>query len=359
MPVKYYFGYDCIKLNGSEILDFGKKPFIITGKNSAKISGAIYDVEEFIQNNKIKHVVFDKISENPDISDILTAAELFLNSNCDFIIGIGGGSPIDAAKAVSAFSANGFKYREIFNSSNIKKNYPVIAVPTTSGTGTEVTQYTVLSDSKTNIKCGVGSKLLFPSLSFINPVYTLSVPLNVTKDTAVDALSHLLEGIYSNKRNRLCYPLIFEGIKLIIKNLPLCLKEPDNPEFRYYLSSASLYGGLSISQSSTTLQHSIGYPLTTRFGLSHGAANGVVLLEIMNLYYPHIKKELDLLFDILNFTKTDFYNFIESLEYKSNLDILQKKFLNEIIVEVLNSRNMANNPSEFTYSDILNIYKNI
>ncbi len=359
MPVKYFFGQDCLKSFGSEIFCFGKRPMIITGKKSAELSGALQDIKECLSMRKIGFIVFDEVTENPEISNVLKAARIFSESKCDFLIGVGGGSPIDAAKAVSAYSANGFKYREIFDAQNIKKIYPVVAIPTTSGTGSEVTQYTVLSDSEIKMKCGVGHKFLYPVLSFIDPKYSLSAPLRVTKDTAVDALSHLLEGIYSNKRNRLTYPLIFEGVKIILKNLPLCLKEPQNIEFRKNLSAASLYGGLTISQSSTTLQHSIGYPLTSRFGLSHGAANGIVMKGIMNLYNDFVEKELKLLFDCLNISQKQFFSFVDSLEYNYKLDIINKDFSGDIIKEVMESRNFANNPAEFSYKDIFEIYKSI
>jgi alcohol dehydrogenase len=357
-PVKFVLGKDCIINYGKFITDYCKKIFIVTGKNSAKISGVLTDFLEVCNQHKLKYIIFNKITENPDISVIREASDIFKQNSCDAVAGLGGGSPIDAAKAISIFAANNFSNKEIYKPDLIKKSFPIFAVPTTSGSGSEVTPYSIVSDSTVRVKAGFGHPLLFPSFSFIDPKYTLSLPYKVTLDTGVDAMSHLLEGIFSNKRNPFLYPIIYKGVKLVYNNLMPLLNNPNDINLRTDISMASLYGGFVIAQTSTTLQHSIGYPLTSRCSLSHGLANGIVLKHILELYYPYIKKEIDDLFNFLNITKTQFYDFIDKLKMEYKICISDND-MDSFLEEVANSRNMANNPFEISKSQIKSIYNQL
>ncbi|MEA1987066.1 MAG: iron-containing alcohol dehydrogenase, partial [Candidatus Marinimicrobia bacterium] len=217
MPTNIFFGENSLKENLISKLNSDNKILIVTGKNSAKISGAQSDFTELLELNKIEYKIFDKITENPKLETVHEGANYFLQNNCNMVIGIGGGSPIDSAKAISIISANKFTNKEFYDSEKIQKVFPIIAIPTTSGTGTEATQYSVITDTKKNRKAGFGSPIMFPKYSFLDPKYTISLPKIITRDTAIDALSHLIEGIYSNKRNKIVYPLIYNGVKLIFE----------------------------------------------------------------------------------------------------------------------------------------------
>ena len=263
-------------------INLGKKALLVTGKNSAQKCGALADVQKVLAELKIDSVLYDKVSENPVLETIIDGAEFFTKNNCDFLIGIGGGSPIDAAKAIALTAANKLDINSIYDTSAFKKTYPLVAIPTTSGTGTEATQYSVLTDAATQKKAGFGHDLAFPVLALVDPKYTLTLSQSVTLNTGIDALSHLLEGIYSNKRSPLLYPLICQGISLIYNNLSNVLDNPSDLDGRTALSQASLYGGITIAHTSTTLQHSIGYPLTSVLGVPHGLANGIVMQQIMD-----------------------------------------------------------------------------
>ncbi len=355
IPVKVFFGKNVIRDNKEEFNSFGRKVLIVTGKHSALKSGALDDVLSVLNDFNIKHIIFDEVSENPDVSCVEKGAQVLKDANCSFIVAIGGGSPLDAAKAISLMYANNLNKDNIYNVSLHKSALPIIAIPTTSGTGSEVTPYSVLSNNETNIKAGFGSPLIFPKVSFIDPSYTVSVNKTVTKDTAVDALSHLLEGIYSVKHADFLKPFIFEGIRLIYNYLIPCLNQPENYQFRESLSLGSTYGGMVIAHSSTTLQHSIGYPLTTVYGLSHGLANGVVMKNIMNFYEPYLDNRLNELFDYLKLSKKDFFKWIDSLDLKFTHKITDD-FLNTRIPEVLNSRNMAITPLKVNEIQLKELY---
>ncbi|MDD3051984.1 MAG: iron-containing alcohol dehydrogenase [Candidatus Cloacimonetes bacterium] len=355
-PIKSFFGVDCLK-NNSEILKvFGNNILLITGKNSAKSCGALTEVVSVINQTGKKYVHFDQVTENPDLEIIRKGSDFLKKNNCDVIIAIGGGSPIDAAKAIAATAANNLIPEDLYKPNNIKKGIPIIAIPTTSGTGTEVTQYSVLTNLTTGNKAGFASPFNFPVCSFSDPKFTLSLPQTVTRDTAIDALSHLLEGIYSVKTEPLLYPIIFEGIKLIYENLQECLDQPLNIQIREKLMQAAFYGGLVIAQTGTTLQHSIGYPLTTEYGITHGCSNGIVMKDIMELFYFARKNEIDNLFTYMGIQRQDFYNWLISLNLVND-NFIDNNLLEAHIKKVAASSNIANNPIQVSTESIRKIYE--
>jgi alcohol dehydrogenase class IV len=357
LPTRLIFGENAVR-NGYVYLNaMGKKALLVTGKNSARRSGALEDTLNVLAGLKIESVLFDRVEENPVLETVLAGAEAFTQNNCDFLIGIGGGSPIDSAKAIALTAANHLDISSIYDLARFKQTYPLVAVPTTAGTGTEVTQYSVLTDSATQKKAGFGHDLTFPILSLVDPKYTLSLPKKTTLYTAIDALSHLLEGIYSNKRTPLLYPLIYQGVSLIIGNLNHVLQNPDDRAGRSALMRASLYGGIAISHTSTTLQHSLGYPLTSVYNIPHGLSNGIVMKQVMGLYYSSVRTDLDDLFSYLRMSRSDFYDWLDNLHLSAGVN-LTDAFIASKIPEIMASRNMANNPLKVTPADIERILKN-
>ena len=355
MPTRVFFSTEALTQAKDHILSLGCKALIVTGKNSARLSGALEEIQQLLQEGDVSWKIFDRVSENPTLDTVMEGVTELVLADCDFVIGIGGGSPLDTAKAIALVAANRVDRDNIYNVNCYTKVLPLMAIPTTSGTGSEVTQYSVLTDPKTQKKAGFGSELAFPKLAIMDPRYTLSMNQSVTLNTGVDALSHLLEGIYSNKRNPMIFPFIFNGIKAIYENLPIVISDPRNLQARSEMMRASFCGGMVIAHSSTTLQHSIGYPLTSIYGVPHGLANGIVMRGIMELYYPSIKKELDALFAALNITQSQFYGWLEAL--KLSLDVqISEGFINERTPEVMSSRNMANNPFVVSEDAIRKIY---
>ena len=356
LPTRIIFGEHALPSSQAQIAGLGSKALIVTGKSSAARSGALDELLSFlaVQNP----VIYDGINENPHLESVVMGADLMREQDCDYVIGIGGGSPLDAAKAISLAAANKLGIDDIYRTDLFKRAFPIVAVPTTSGTGSEATQYAVLTDSRIGKKAGWGHALAFPRLAIVDPSYTLSLPYHVTLNTAVDALSHLLEGLYSRLRDSLIFPLIHKGIELIIRYLPLALADLQDLEARTALARASLYGGMTIAQGSTTLQHSIGYPLTSTFNVPHGLANGIVMKQMMELYWPVAGKLIDEAFASFGFSRHRFYDWLDKLELKAAMSI-DEDFIAAKVPEVMASRNMANNPTQVSPEQVASIYRSL
>ncbi len=359
MPVRLFWGRDCLKNSIYPFSQLGKKALLVTGRRSAEKSGALADIKNVLKKNSVAVVHYSEVTENPEITTVQEAADLFKNEQCDFIVGIGGGSPIDAAKAVAVAVYNGLNAREVYQVDKIQGTVPLIAVPLTSGTGTEVTPFSVLSDEEKGNKAGFGHDAMFPLLSFCDPLYTLTVPPEVTRDTGLDALSHLLEGVFSAKRNPVTYPLIRQGVREILNGLETAVKNGSHEPSRTRLMMASLWGGMVIAQSGTTLQHAIGYPLTVEYGVSHGRANGLVLKQICELYEPFVSSELHKVFGLeTGAIMEDVKNFSAKFDLKGDLSVDETK-ISSMAERVMNARNMANNPCSVKQSEIEALYRSL
>lgn len=358
LPTRIFFGAKALSDAGGHLVQLGYRALIVCGSSSAHKSGVMADLLPLLDAKGLKHSVFAGISENPSIDQVIRGKEQFIAESCDFIIGIGGGSPLDAGKAISLAAANDLDKDQLYDASLRQKAYPVVAIPTTHGTGSEVTQYSVLTDLSTKKKAGFGSDLIFPKIAIIDPRYMASLSPKVSMNTSIDALSHLLEGIYSKKRNPLLYPMIFRGIKLIMDNLSLCLKEPQLLPAREALALASMYGGITIAHTSTTLQHSIGYPFTTEFEVPHGLANGMFMKQIMRFYAPALRDELSALFTFLECSMQDFWDWLDEFPLQVKVEADDAR-LRAWIPQILAARNTAISPIQPTPEDLLALLKSV
>lgn len=343
LPTRIFMGSNALAEASPYLGREGKKALMVTGKSSAHKSGVMAELLPILTKAGIQHSVFSEVRENPDLDCVMRGKAQFIREGCDFIIAIGGGSPLDAAKAISLAAANNLSEDQLYDETLRKTSYSIVAIPTTHGTGSEVTQYSVLTNTRTGIKAGFGSDLIFPRLAIVDARYMLSLSSKVTLNTSMDALSHLLEGIYSTQRVPMLFPMIAQGIGLIIANLSLCLKEPHNLAAREALALSSLYGGVTIAHTSTTLQHSIGYPFTTEFGVPHGLANAMFLTQIMQFYAPALKSELNLLFDRIGLSQAEFLQWLDSFPIQLKVDLSGIK-LEDWVAQIMGSRNIQISP---------------
>ncbi len=358
IPTAVCFGEGSLIESGYKIKGLGKKALIVTHKDFEKMSSVFDDLIPILKKQEMGYVIFDDVPDNPTFDSIRKGADTAIQEACDVVVGIGGGSALDAAKAISLVAKNQLDVKDITYPKKLVAAYPIVAIPTTAGTGSEATPFSVLTDSKNGKKGGIESELMFPTISFVDPKYTLTMGASLTRNTAVDALSHLLEGIYSTQRNSLHKTLIYEGVSLIYNNLIPLLDNLSSLELRTKIMQASLHGGVVIAHSSTTLQHAIGNPLTTEFGVPHGLANGIVMKSIMDLYYPSLKKDLDDLFSYLKITRKEFTSWLDSLNM-SLISKLTEDFKEKSAAKVMQSGDIKVTPVEVSEDIIKNIYREI
>jgi len=291
-PVELFFGKDSLLENGKLIKKLGKRCIITTGKSSKK-NGSLDDLENVLKQLGIEYEIYDEVKENPSFDMLRDALSKYKEEKVEFIVGVGGGSPMDFAKALSVLLANPeLKVPEVFDTEKYSKMLPVVAVPTTSGTGSEVTQYSVITDDNGN-KGGFGTSFTFPTLSFADPKYTITMPEHLTMSTGIDALSHAVEGYVSKKSNPFVRLLAREAISLIKDYLPKAMKNPNNYEYREKMMYASTLAGIVIAQAGTTVNHAFGYPVTTFKGVKHGQATGMFLVETLKVMSMEAKEKVE------------------------------------------------------------------
>lgn len=231
---------------------------------------------EFIKNSggKIKEI-FTDIRPNPTTDNVDSCAELMRSCNADFAVALGGGSPMDCCKAASAIARGSGKIAEYHTGGrpvNVAEAIPMIAFPTTSGTASEVTNISVLTDTAKGLKAPMNDPAMYPKIAIIDPELTLSVPPAVTASTGLDVLSHAIESYWSTLNQPLCSACSVYAAKLVFKYLEKAYNEPNNLEAREKMAQASITAGVAFSHPRTTGSHACSFPLTNLYGVPHGEA---------------------------------------------------------------------------------------
>lgn len=361
MPTKVFCGENCILNNRDVFKSLGEKALIVTGKRSAKMNGSEKDVKAVLDAIGIDYVIFDQVMSNPTIPCAYEGAAVAKENDVDFVIAIGGGSPIDAAKAMALIAAQDIAEDDLF-SGDYQKALPIVAVPTTAGTGTEATQYSILTNDQAETKTSIASELIFPTISFLDAKYMLTLPLTATINTTIDALSHAVEGMFSVRASTVSNALAMKSIRMIMESIPSLLEasEKDSIEmlslsFRERLMEASFLAGMVIAQTGTTVVHAMGYSLTYFKHIDHGRANGLLLSEFLRLAE---KEQPELIRTILTAMKLNTVS-----EYKQLMDQLfgekeaiSAEEINQFTEKAMGTKNIANcivKPKEY---DLVEMY---
>jgi alcohol dehydrogenase class IV len=277
LPTDIVFGPGVLNQLSQHAQGFGKRPLIVTGRNSARATGLLDRVLAQLPNA----VIFDEIDENPTTGSCDRGADFCRAHDCDCVIALGGGSPMDAAKAIAGLALNpgtceDYIAGEVFSRGVL----PVIAIPTTAGTGSETTPYAVLVSSRDNNKRTIAGRYIFPRLALLDPEITVTMPRPVTINTGLDALSQAMEGFVSRRSTPVGDALALDACRRVMRWLPTAADNGANIEARSNMLHAAMLTGCVISQSGTTLVHGMGYYLTLNCGLAHGLANGYLLAPV-------------------------------------------------------------------------------
>ena len=282
LPTRLLTGRGVVAENAARIAAFGLRCLLVTGPHAARRCGALADVTAALDSGGVAWQLFDQIQPNPSIFSCVEGGHLAHAFGADFILGIGGGSALDAAKIIAVSAANPeLDAAGLYTLDWPNPPLPIVLVGTTAGTGSEVTPVAVIT-AQDGRKRSFHSEKLYAALSLGDPAYTASMPLSVTASTGVDALAHCLESYYSCKANAVSRACALQGISLLLPPLRKLLSGelPDTLE-REALYTGSLLGGMAISVTGTVFPHNMGYYLTETHGIPHGFACAAFLPALL------------------------------------------------------------------------------
>lgn len=360
IPIRVVSGKNAVKNNAHLLSDFGKRCVIVTGGKSALLSGALSDMTEALDENGISYIIYDKIGPNPRLDHCFECAEKARQFGAEFVVGIGGGSPLDAAKAVAVYCTNPvFSLNDIYTVTDRKKALPIVLVGTTSGTGSEVGRVSVLTDPETGRKKSISPNDCYPSLTFADSTYTESMPYDITVSTALDALAHALEGYMSVKCTDI--PTLFgeRAVELIWEGLTYLYNEKALPDstLREKLYYGSLYAGITLSYCGTAFPHPMGYILTENYGVPHGKACTVFMDEFIKRSAEFCKEKTERILSVMGTTMEEFIKVVSELTDVTDIRMTEE----EIEKYCLRFESIPNNfkfsPGAFTKEDAVRVLR--
>ncbi|MGB9803939.1 iron-containing alcohol dehydrogenase [Desulfofundulus sp.] len=263
--------------------DYHARRVLVVTDQGVRKAGILEKVEKILSDAGIESVVFDDVEPDPGLETIHRCATCFQENKCDLILAVGGGSPIDTAKGARIIVENGGHIRDYAGVNKVPKApvIPLIAIPTTSGTGSEVTTFAVLSDWENRMKITISSPFLAPEVAVVDPLLTVTAPPSVTAASGIDALSHAIETYVSLKAQPPAEALALKAIELIGESLRTAVANGSDKEARTKMSLGSLLAGMAFNNSLLGLTHSIGAALSGHAHVSHGLAIGLLLPYVM------------------------------------------------------------------------------
>ena len=279
-------GLGAAKEAGAYARQLGKKVLIVTDANLEKI-GLLADVKASLDAAGVAYAVYDKVVMEPVVEHVDEGLLAFREAGADVVVAVGGGSPIDTGKAIAALSRNPGAISDYMGANKIAKpSAPLIAIPTTAGTGSEVTPFTIITNTATDVKMLISSPHLLPAVALVDPMMTLKMPRGITAATGLDALTHAIEAYVSVKAQPLTDTFALQAIRLISGNLRKAYSHPDDLEARSSVLMGALQAGLAFANSSVALVHGMARPIGAYFHVAHGISNAVLLPTVIEFSVP-------------------------------------------------------------------------
>ena len=371
---KIVFGSGSFEKLGEYIDELGgKRPMIVIDKNLAD-AGYREKIAALFEGIGMTYTLYDRVEAEPPLELADEGAKVALKTKSDIVIGIGGGSAMDTAKAISVIAANKGKAKDYLGLNNIPgPGLPKIMIPTTAGTGSEVTFTSVFIRSDLKKKEGMNSPYLYPEIALLDPVLTLSVPPSVTASTGVDAFCHALESYTSKNASPMSEMFSLEAMELIASSLRTCVHNGDDIVAREAMLLGSLYAGLGLANAGVTAVHSLSYPLGGKYGIPHGMANTVLLPAVMQFNLPGAIEKLAVVSEIMGEAVEDLSlreaadmavgaveELIHDCDINDTLETLgveREDFPELAEMAMTVARPLANNPRTVTVEDAIEIYE--
>ena len=267
---------------GQEAMTIGARKALVVTDQGVVNSGIEKKVKDHLEKNGVKVEIFGEVMSDPDIANAEACIEAAKKGRYDLIIGVGGGSSMDIASIASVMTTNAGTVYDYFGINLVKNpGIPTILIPTTAGTGAEVTPNAILTDTKERLKKAVVSPHILPRVAIIDPLLHLSMPPSVTSSSGIDALTHAIESYTSNNATILTDLFAKESMIMIGRSLRTAVANGNDLEARYNMAIGSLYSGISLANAGVTAVHALAYPLGGQFNVAHGIANGLLLPYVM------------------------------------------------------------------------------
>lgn len=370
IPTQIFFGRGVLEAAAKEATRIGRGNFmLVTTGRSLIANGHLERVIKAFSHNRMieKPVVFDEVHANPRMSDIRKGIDLGRSKRVTAIIGLGGGSAIDAAKVIAAGLGMERSAMELIAGRIIPdhKTLPIIAIPTTAGSGSELSKAAIITDDIRGIKEGVRGENLYPQIAIVDPSFTDTVPLRVTAETGFDVLAHAMESYVSKAANHFTRMLSVNAVQTVGKYLPALVKNIDNPDARDHMSYAGMMMGINLGNASTGLPHRMQYPVGARTDTSHGYGIAALYPAWIKYEYRYCPEALEQLCSGLTGAGIKGYQdvanvingFINELKLRNNLREIG--IGDEVIPDLVNgvTGNLANDPVMAEDNVIYKIYK--
>jgi len=369
------YGIEASKKTGEYAQSVGRKALIVTDTHLDKM-GILEGIKESLTSVQVDFTLFDKVTTEPIMEYVEEGLKVFIENKCDLIISVGGGSPIDTGKGISVLVTNKESMRNFEGINKISNpGIPHIAIPTTAGTGSEVTAATIITDSERDVKMLIMSPHIVPRIALVDPQLTLQMPQNITASTGLDALTHAIEAYVSVKAQPITDALSLHAIKLISENLPQAWSDGTNIEARAHMMTAALEAGLAFSNASVALVHGMARPLGAYFHIPHGITNAALLATVVEFSilgnprrYAHIAQAMGenthglSLMDAAYTAAKAVKRLVESLKIPSlkGLGVDEEKFnkvVEQMAKDALASGSPNNNPRKASLEEIGELYR--
>lgn len=280
MPGKIISGSGALEQAAESFVKMGKHALVVTDESMRRL-GNLDKVTAVLEEAGIGFSVYDGINGEPTDVMIEAGLKCYVDNHCDFLIALGGGSPIDSMKAVAALSSNGGSIRDYMGKEIGGRMPSMAAIPTTAGTGSEATKFTIITDTNREIKMLLKGDVLMPDVAVIDPRFTMTAPPKITAATGLDALTHAVEAYTSVKAQPLTDVFALSAVKRIFANLPKAFREGSDVRAREEMSLAALEAGIAFNNASVTLVHGMSRPIGALFHVPHGISNAMLLKECL------------------------------------------------------------------------------
>ena len=366
---EYVFGVGASRLVGQSVCNLGGRRALLVVDDGVLEHDLHRSVVDSLEDEGVEQVLFAALSSNPKEREVMAGAEFYREHRCDCIVAVGGGSPMDCAKGIGIVSANGGHILSYEGVDNVPRpGPPLVCIPTTSGTGAEVSQFAIVNDTERRVKIAIVSRALVPDLALLDPELTMTMPQSLTAHTGFDALSHAMEAYLSNAAWATTDLFALEAMRLVRAHLVSAIRRGDDITARAGMLRASLYAGMAFSNAILGAVHAMAHSLGGILDLPHGLCNAVLLDRVMEYNCRFAPEKCRAMAEALAgekrwFAKPTLAGEIRKLKKETGVtsalhDLgVRREDLDALTRHALDDPCLVTNPGQPTFEDIRRIYE--